>query len=140
MTAREFLKEMQALCNEIACKEKLLEAISSSMYKVNSSISGMPPATTPDPHSHEELYAKHMDAEREVNGLRKRKAELDGLLISAMNVLTKPEYVSVIQLRYLENMKWGAVADTLRFTVRYAHKLEAAAVSEMEKIDFKIRH
>lgn len=135
MTIKEFLNEMMMVSKEIKCSQTLLQALASSLYKVNSSISGMPSNPLKDPHRHEGIQVKYLDLEKEIKAKEDYLETMKEKLLLAMRLLSKPMYIKVINLRYIEGKTWVVVADKLNITARYAHKLEKAALKEMPEIE-----
>lgn len=77
-----------------------------------------------------ELVDTHAELQKEINALLALSREAEKLI----GQLEDDRHRAVLQLRYLCAMTWEEVAEKMKYTLRWTHKMHREAVAKLERI------
>ena len=110
-----------------------LEALKALATKATTTFSAEPVTGTRDPHKMDKVIAKIVDLEREVNEDIDRLVELKLELRILIAEVPFRNCQLVLELRYLNFMKWHQVADSMGCSVRTVHNIHKKAIKFLEE-------
>lgn len=133
MTAKEYLSKLIHKDNEIKYKLKKLENLRAVAYNSTPNYGGEKVQRTRDNHSLENIVAKIVDLDREIN------ADIDALVdmkVEAWEIIDKlvdERLKTIIWKHYAQNMSWTQIAASEKITRRHVIRLYGVAMDEIEK-------
>ena len=124
--AKHFLN--QASYFELRIKTRMeelekLEKVQSSELKVQRAPAGAGELT-------QKIEALKEEIRRDIDSLVTQKREI----LRMIGQLSKPEYQTVLELRYLRGWDWKRIALNMHFHERYILKLHAAALKNLSEL------
>lgn len=134
MTAREYLSQARMIDARINSKLIELQRIRELATRATGTVSDMPRNPSPDLQQMENRVVKIVDLEKEIN------AEIDELVALKRDIreliaqIRKPEYRTLLELRYLGFKTWEAVAEEVGFEPRTVYRLHNNALRIIERL------
>ena len=133
MGAVELLKQAYYIDVRIDNKLEQMEALNALATKATTTFGNEPVSGTRDVHKREETICKIVDLQNEINAdidnLVDMKRELRKTIESIPNV----DYRTVLELRYLNYMKWHQIAESMDRGIRAVHYIHAKAIAFLEE-------
>ena len=134
MTAKQYLKQayrLNELINSDLEELAQLKALSTSISSPN--LSGMPPSST---RNTEPFFVKCInkivDLEKIINDEIDRFVELKKEIREVINNVPDPDERLVLRLRYIEFLKWEAVASSMGLSLKQVHRIHASALMNVK--------
>ena len=115
MDAKEYLEQARFLDMRINAKLKQLDSLKELMLF----------SSSPVP----KILSLQSDINRDIDELVDLKAEIT----RRIRQLSKPEYQTVLELRYLCFMTWEEIGGRMRYSMPYLFKLHTRALKELGK-------
>lgn len=140
MTTQEYLEQAFIIDKRINSKIDQVSSLHSLSMKASSTFSDVPPSGTRNVHRMEEVIAKMVDLENEIN------EEIDVLVdlkLEIMGVIRKvedSEYRLLLELRYLCFKTWEQVASDMGYDLSWVYRLHKKALSAIESEFNKTSH
>ena len=131
MTAKEYLKQAFHIDRRINDKLEQISSMRDLATKATSIINDMPGSATHDPHSMQEVIAKIIDDEEEVNAAIDRLVDLKAEIMRVIKAVASPEHQTLLELRYLCFKPWKVIADRMGYNVRHVYRLHDEAVESI---------
>lgn len=134
MTAKQYLRQVYRL-NELIQSDleelEQLKALSTSISSPN--LSGMPHSATRSTEApFAKCVAKIIDLERIINDEIDRFVDMKKEVRETINTLESPNEVLVLKLRYVEFLKWGAVAVKMNLSLKQVHRIHGDALQNIK--------
>lgn len=125
----------QAFYIDLRLKGKLdrLESLKSLAEKVTATLNATPVSGTRDVHKLDKVVCKIVDLENEIN------KEIDALVDLKRDIRLMIDSVPchdcrvVLELRYLNYMKWHQIAESMDRGIRAVHYIHAKAIAFLEE-------
>jgi hypothetical protein len=125
----------QAFYIDLRLKGKLdrLESLKSLAEKVTAALNATPVSGTRDVHKLDKVVCKIVDLENEIN------KEIDALVDLKRDIRLMIDSVPchdcrvVLELRYLNYMKWHQIAESMDRGIRAVHYIHAKAIAFLEE-------
>ena len=114
--AREYLEQARFLDMRINAKLAQLDSLNNLLLKAGDA--------APD-----KILSLQSDINRDIDELVDLKAEIT----RRIRQLSKPEYQTVLELRYLCFMTWEEIGGRMRYSMPYLFKLHTRALKELGK-------
>ena len=134
MTAKEYLKQAFHIDRRINDKLEQISSMRDLAAKATSVITGMPGSATHAPHSMQEVIAKIIDCEEEVNAAIDRLVELKRDISHTIEQVPDENEKMLLEQRYLSFKSWERVAEDMHFSLRWVHIMHGRALKSVEKI------
>jgi hypothetical protein len=129
MSIKEFLTRAYKVDKRINSKLEQVRSLRDLATKANATLSDAPKSGTPNFHRMENIIAKMIDLENEINSDIDELMNLKHDVIEAIKNVDNPEYQTLLEMRYLCFKKWEQIADDMGYEVRYLYKLHGRALS-----------
>ena len=134
MTAKQYLRQayrLNELINSDLEELAQLKALSTSISSSN--LSGMPPLSTKNTEpSFVRCINKIVDLEKIINDEIDRFVELKKEIREVINNVPDPDERLVLRLRYIEFLKWEAIASSMGLSLKQVHRIHASALMNVK--------
>ena len=134
MTAKEYLKQAFHIDRRINDKLEQISSMRDLATKATSIINDMPGSATHDPHSMQEVIAKIIDDEEEVNAAIDRLVDLKRDNRHTIEQVPDENEKMLLEQRYLSFKSWERLAEDMNFSLRWVHIMHGRALKAVEKI------
>ena len=118
MTSKEYLEQARFLDMRINAKLEQLESLKNLRLRAESADGTVT-----------KIAVMQEEINRDIDELVDLKAEIT----RRIRQLSKPEYQTVLELRYLCFMTWEEIGDRMRYSMPYLFKLHTRALEELGK-------
>ena len=133
MTTKQFLSQAYRIDQRINSKLEQVQSLRELATKATSTLSGTPPSGSRNVHRMEDVIAKMLDLESEING------DIDVLLETKKHVaevikrVKEPEYQTVLEMRYLCYQPWENISNTLAYSPQHTFRIHNKAISAVAR-------
>ena len=127
LSAKEFLKQARHIDQRINSKLEQVQSLRELATKATATLSDMPRSSTPNIYRMEDVICKMTDLESEIN------ADIDELIntkhevMAVIKMVERPEYQSLLELKYLCMKTWEEVAAELGYDYRQITRMHGHA-------------
>ena len=134
LSAKEFLKQARHIDQRINSKLEQVQSLRELATKATATLSDMPRSATPNIHRMEDVICKMMELESEIN------ADIDELIdtkhevMAVIKMVERPEYQSLLELKYLCMKTWEEVAAELGYVYRQITRMHGYALEQVDAI------
>ena len=134
MTAKEYLKQAFYIDRRINDRLEQISCLRDLATKATSIINEMPGSATHDPHSMQEVIAKIIDDEEEVNAAIEGLVDLKRDIRHTIEQVPDENEKMLLEQRYLSFKSWERLAEDMNFSLRWVHIMHGRALKAVEKI------
>lgn len=127
MTAKEYLRQAYNIDQRINAKIEQVTSLRELTTKATATLSDMPSGTR-NIHSKENIIAKMIDLEDEINADIDELIGLKQEILSVIKSVENTEYQTLLELRYLCFKSWEQIAVELGYSLHYVYKIHNAAL------------
>lgn len=131
MTAKEYLSQAYRIDQRINSKLEQVMALRELTAKATSTLSDMPRASSPDMHRMENIIAKIIDLENEINGEIDRLIDLKREMRTVINAVDSPEHTVVLELRHLCFKTWEQIAVEMGYSIQHIYRIHEQALQRI---------
>ena len=131
MTAKEYLNQAYWLDRRIDSKLEQLSALKDMATKTTSIMSDDVVSHTRNVHSMQDVIAKIIDMQAEINADIDRLVDLKRDIMQVVKTVDDPELQTLLELRYLCFKSWEYVAEQMGYNVRHIYRLHDEAVEQI---------
>ena len=128
MTAKEYLNQAYWLDRRIDSKLEQLSALKDMATKTTSIMSDDVVRHTRNVHSMEDVIAKIIDMQNEINADIDRLVDLKSDIMHTIKEVRNPEYQTLLELRYLCFRDWPDIADSMHCSESNVFKVHSRAL------------
>ena len=134
MKIKEYLGQAYRIDHRINSKLEQISSLHDLATKATSTISDMPGSATRNIHRMEDIIAKIMDLEEEVN------KDIDALVDLKMNIthliklVDNHEYQIILEQRYLCFKTWEQISVDMGYSIQHTFRLHDKALKEVRRI------
>lgn len=128
MTAKQYLSQAYRIDQRINSKLEQIVSLRALAAKATSTLSDTLPSGTRNVHSMEDIIAKMVDLENEINADIDTLVDLKREFVFIIKKISNPEYQTLLELRYLCFKTWEQIAVEMGYGLRYIHKLHGKAL------------
>ncbi len=139
MTPKEYLNQAYWLDRRINSKLAQLSALQEMATKTTSIMSNQVVSRTRNVHSMEDVMARIIDMQAEINGDIDRLVNLKREIMQAVKAVDNPELQTLLELRYLCFMDWPDIASEMHCSESNVYKVHSRALRAVRvpKLDSK---
>lgn len=135
MTAREYLSQAYHIDQRINSKIEQVASLRDLSFKATATLTDMPGGSR-NVHSKENIVAKMMDLENEINADIDNLVDIKRDVVSMINSVDNKDCQLLLEMRYLCFMPWERIAIEMQRSLRSIYRLHDKA---LEKISQKIK-
>lgn len=132
MTAKEYLNQAYWLDRRIDSKLEQLSALRGLATKTTSVMSDDVVSHTRNVHSMQDVIAKIVDMQAEINSDIDRLVDLKSEIMHTIKTVKNPEHQTLLELRYLCFKSWDDVAEDMGYNIRHIYRLHDEAVEQVD--------
>lgn len=133
MTAKEYLKQIEPMEIKISEKRMRAQSIRETIKTVRAvSYADVKVRTMPEERISDSV-SRLEKAEQELTASAVALEEKKTEIMERIHRISRPEYVELLYLRYVETMSWEAIAEKMKFTERHIYRMHGAALMEFKK-------
>lgn len=137
MTTKEYLSQAYRIDQRIDSKLEQVMSLRELLGKATATLTSTPRPATLDPRSMEEIVAKMVDLENEINEDIDTLVDLKQEITRVIKSVENPEYQTLLEMRYLCFKRWEEIAVEMGYSPRRLYELHELALGQ---ISFKSPH
>ena len=118
---RIYLEQAYRIDQRINCKMEQVSSLHSLATKATSTITDMPGSPTRNIHKMEDIIAKIVDLENEINDDIDKLVDLKAEITTVIKEVDDPELQSLLEQRYLNFRTWEQIAVDMGYNVRHLY-------------------
>ena len=134
MTAKEYLNQSYWLDKSINNKLNTIMSLREIATKTTGVIKGDVVSHTRNVHGMQDVIAKLVDLENELNSDIDRLVDLKREIVEIINEIREPSCKVVLEYRYLCYDTWDEIADKMHMHVRSVLRLQGKALKAVDAI------
>jgi hypothetical protein len=137
---KEYLSQAHYIDQRINSKLEQVMSLRSLTTRATATLSDMPGSATRNIHSMEDVIAKLVDLENEINSDIEYLVGLKMELTAVVKKVKNPEFRTLLELRYLCFKTWEQIAVDMDYDLRWIYRMHKNALDAVREIIFKTRH
>ena len=134
MTVKEYLSQAKFLDQRINSKIQQVAALNDLATKATSTLTWMPRTPNHATSSMEDVIAKIIDLQAEINNDIDTLVDLKRSLSKTIKAVDSPEYQTVLEKRYLCFQSWEQIAVEMGYDLRWLYRIHGKALEEVKAI------
>ena len=135
LPAKDYLSQAYRIDQRINSKIEQIQSLRSLSTKATATLSDMPHAKgARNFHRMEDIIAKMLDLESEINADLNRLIDLKHEIITVVKCVENPEHQTLLELRYLCFKTWEEIAVEVDWSIRQVYYMHGEALREVEQI------
>ena len=135
LSAKDYLSQAYRIDQRINSKIEQVQSLRDLAEKATATLSDVPPSKgTRNVHRMEDVIAKMVDLESEINADLTHLINLKHEIVTVIKCVESPELQTLLELRYLCFKTWEQIAVELHFDLRWVHRLHNRALNEVDAI------
>mgnify|MGYP001099987387 FL=1 len=134
ITVKEYLSQAKFLDQRINSKIQQVAALNDLATKATSTLTGMPRNPNHATSSMEDVIAKIIDLQAEINNDIDTLVDLKRSLSKTIKAVDSPEYQTVLEKRYLCFQSWEQIAVEMGYELRWLYRIHGKALEEVKAI------
>ena len=131
MTTKEYLSQAYRVDRMITSKLQQVQSLRDLATRATSTLSDAPVGGSRNNHRMEDIIAKMIDLENEINGDIDRLVDLKRGIVAAIKSVPDPDHQVLLELRYLCFRSWGEIAADMRYSKDYVFELHRKALAAL---------
>ncbi len=131
MTTKEYLSQAYRIDQRIDSKLEQVLSLRALLGKATATLTETPRSATLDPRSMEDVVAKMVDLETEINEDIDTLVDLKQEITRVIKGVENPEHQTLLELRYLCFRRWEDIAVELGYTSRHMFRIHDLAVTSV---------
>ena len=134
LTAKDYLQQAYRIDQRINSKIEQVQSLRMLAEKATSTLSNTPVKGTRNVNRMEDVIAKMVDLESEINNDLNRLIDLKHEIITVVKCVENPELQTLLELRYLCFRTWEEIAVEVSWSIRQVYYMHGEALREVEQI------
>ena len=131
MTAKEYLNQAYWLDRRIDSKLEQLSALRDTATKTTAVMDGEVVSHTRNVHSLQDVIAKIIDMQEEINGDIDALVDLKRDIMQTIREIEDPVAQTVLELRYLCFKRWEEISVIMNYSVRRVYQIHDEALEKI---------
>lgn len=129
--AKDYLSKAYRIDTRINSKIEQVNSLHSLATKATSTLSDIPPSGTRNVHRMEDIIAKIIKLEEEINADIDELVDLKRNITQLIKKIENTEYQTLLELRYLTFKKWEVIAVKMNYSIKQIQRLNIKALNEI---------
>jgi seryl-tRNA synthetase len=135
LSAKDYLSQAYRIDQRINSKIEQVQSLRELAEKATATLSDVPPSKgSRNIHRMEDVIAKMVDLESEINADLTRLINLKHEIVTVIKCVENPELQTLLELRYLCFKTWEQIAVELHFDLRWVYRLHGRALDGIDAI------
>ena len=131
MTPKEYLNQAYWLDRRIDSKLEQLSTLRDTATKTTAVMDGEVVSHTRNVHSLQDVIAKIIDMQEEINGDIDALVDLKRDIMRTIREIEDPEAQTVLELRYLCFKRWEEISVIMNYSVRRVYQIHDEALEKL---------
>ena len=131
MAPKEYLNQAYWLDRRIDSKLEQLSALRDTATKTTAVMDGEVVSHTRNVHSLQDVIAKIIDMQEEINGDIDALVDLKRDIMQTIREIEDPEAQTVLELRYLCFKRWEEISVIMNYSVRRVYQIHDEALEKL---------
>ena len=132
MTTKEYLSQAYRIDRRIDSKLEQVMSLRELLGKATATLTSTPRPATLDPRSMEEIVAKMVDLENEINEDIDTLVDLKQEITRVIKSVENPEHQTLLEMRYLCFKRWEEIAVEMGYTARHMFRIHDLALESAQ--------
>lgn len=132
INVKDYLGQAYRIDQRINSKIEQVSSLHSLATKATSTITDMPGSPNRNLHRMEDVIAKIIDLESEINKDIDQLVELKANIMKLIRGVGNPEYQTLLELRYLCYKPWEQIAVDMGYSINNLFKMHRKALASLE--------
>ena len=132
INVKDYLGQAYRIDQRINSKIEQVSSLHSLATKATSTITYMPGSPNRNLHRMEDVIAKIIDLESEINKDIDQLVELKANIMKLIRGVGNPEYQTLLELRYLCYKPWEQIAVDMGYSINNLFKMHRKALASLE--------
>lgn len=128
LTAKEFFSQAYRIDQRISSKLEQVQSLRDLASRATATLCDMPSSGTRNIHRMEDVIAKMMDLESEINADISTLIDLKREIMSVVKRVANPECQTLLELRYLCFKTWEQIAVEMNYGIDNIYRLHRRAL------------
>lgn len=128
MTNKEYMERAFIISNRLKARRQRLEYLKSKVGTIKHDLDGMPKSSPSSISQMEELTVRILDLESAIEQDEKTLASVRAEISAAINSLDNENLITILQMRYLDYMRWEDIMASLDYCRSYLYELHGRAL------------
>ena len=128
MTNKEFMNRAYEISKRLKARRQRIEYLNAQVGTANQSLSGMPNGSPSSTSQMEELTVRILDLELAIEQDEKALTSARAEISAAINSLNNENLSTILQMRYLDYMRWEDIMASLDYCRSYLYELHGRAL------------
>lgn len=133
INVKDYLGQAYRIDQRINSKIEQVSSLHSLATKATSTITDMPGSPNRNLHRMEDVIAKIIDLESEINKDIDQLVELKANIMKLIRGVGNPEYQTLLELRYLCYKPWEQIAVDMGYSINNLFKMHRKALASLEE-------
>jgi len=134
LSAKDYLSQAYKIDQRISSKIEQVQALRALAEKATSTLSHAPASGNRNIHRMENIIAKMVDLETEINADLNSLIDLKREIITVIKCVESLEFQTLLELRYLCFRTWEQIAVEINWSIRQVYYMHGEALREIEQI------
>ena len=134
LSAKDYLSQAYKIDQRINSKIEQVQSLRALAEKATSTLSHTPTSGTRNVHRMENIIAKMVDLESEINADIDFLVDLKREIVTVIKCVECLEFRTLLELRYLCFKTWEQIAVEVNWSIRQVYYMHGEALREVEKI------
>lgn len=131
MTAKEYLGQAYRIDQRINSKMEQVMSLQELAMKATSTLSDVPVSGTRNVHRMEDIIAKIIDLEDEINRDIDQLVDLKAEIVQSIKSVANAEHQTLLELRYLCFKSWEQIAVDMDYNLRHVYRMHDRAAAKI---------
>ena len=123
LSAKDYLSQAYRIDQRINGKIEQVQSLRALAEKATSTLSNAPPSGNRNIHRMENIIAKMVDLESEINTDLNYLVDLKREIVTVIKCVADPELKTLLELRYLCFRTWEQIAVELHYDLRHIYRI-----------------
>ena len=134
LSAKDYLSQAYKIDQRINSKIEQVQSLRELAEKATSTLSNTPTSGSRNIHRMEDIIAKMVDLESEINADLNHLIDLKREIVTVIKCVEPVELQTLLELRYLSFRTWEQISVEMNFDRRHVTRLHGRALQEVEFI------
>ena len=130
MTAKEYLSQAYRIDRMVKAKLEQVRSLRELSMNAAATLSSTPPSGTRKVHRMEDIIAKMLDLESEINADIDALVDLKREIMATIKGVENEDYRTLLELRYLCFKSWNEIAADMRYNINSIFKIHRRALDK----------
>ncbi len=131
MDIKEYLGQAFHIDQRINSKIEQLSSLHDLATKATTALGSEPVSGMRNPQQMQDVIAKMVDLENELNGDIDALVELKRAIMCVIKGVKNKEHQTLLEMRYLSFMTWERIAVDLGYSIQHIHRLHKQALEKI---------